>query len=376
MGMSRGEGLGAEVATSPDTGPKIGFESDREDTDREEICLDGTLVLVGCGKSKRDPEGPMDVHTASTAPDEPMSGLPGADTGPAWRAEDLYTSTYFGVKREFAEVVTSWARGYDAGPWGILSAEHGVVPHWQELKPYDTRIDDLGDDPTNPEHRVRNSLGRRRPDGQEIVTEMDAWATKVAAGLCKWVAGFRGRHAAPWENDANELLVLAGQDYIGPLRERGVFEYGIARQTGNPNEGYTFPLETRFLFEEIPAGGNGEQMGWMSVAIEQLEPVVTDRDAGTQHELGAWTGEERQCSDCGAEASEVSLAEYDDVVYCEDCEPLGRCGRCDEWTHESGLGAYPLCSDCQTDTGGQKSDPLEPEPDTQQAAITDGGPSE
>lgn len=266
-----------QVGVDPEAGPRIGFDPDQQDTDEREIYLDGTLVLVGCGKEKRHPEDPTDLHLASTAPGEPISDLPTADTGPAWRAEDLYTSTYFGVKRDLAEVVTSWARGYDAGSWGVLSAEHGVVPHWQELKPYDTSIDNLGDDPTNPEHRVQNNLGRRRPDGQEIVTEMDAWATKVAAGLCKWVAGFRERRAEPWENDANELLVLAGQDYIKPLRERGVFEYGIARQSGNPNEGYTFPLETRFLFKEIPAGGNGEQMGWMSGVIEQLEPLVNEQ---------------------------------------------------------------------------------------------------
>lgn len=103
----------------------------------------------------------------------------------------------------------------------------------------------------------------------------DAWAVDVAASLCRWVASFRDQHAKPWENDAQELIVLAGQDYIEPLRERGVFEYGISRMSGDPNEGYTFPLEPRYLFEEIPAGGNGDQMGWMSSAIEELEPLVT-----------------------------------------------------------------------------------------------------
>lgn len=274
-----------QASVDPEVGPRIGFEADEQDTDQKEIYLDGTLVLVGCGKAKRSPDDPNDLHLASTGPEEQMGKLPQSDTGPAWRAEDLYTSTYFGVKRDFAEVVTNWAQSYDAGPWGVLSAEHAVVPHWQELKPYDTSIDDIGDDPTNPDHHVSNSLGRRRPDGREIVTEMDQWAAAVAASLCKWVAGFRGRRADPWENDANELLVLAGQDYIEPLRERGVFEYGIARQTGNPNEGYTFPLQTRFLYEEIPAGGNGEQMGWMSSVIEKLEPLINDRPETEQSTL-------------------------------------------------------------------------------------------
>lgn len=287
--MAQNHSSGPTAVQDPDNGPGIGFSPDREDTKRDSIYLDGTLVLVGCGEDKRDPEDEADLHAASVGPDEPMTDLPGADTGPAWRAEDLYTSSYFGVKREFAEVVTGWARGYGAGQWAVLSAEHGVVPHWKDLKYYDTSIDDLGDDPTDPDDRVRNQYGRRRPDGQEIVTEMDQWAAQVAAGLAKWVAGFRERRATPWENDAGELLVLAGQDYINPLRERGVFEFGIARMSGNPNEGYTFPLETRYLFEEIPAGGNGEQMGWMSDVIDRLEPLVTSEPETEQATLGPTT---------------------------------------------------------------------------------------
>lgn len=252
------------------------------DTDRDSIYLDGTLVLVGCGKAKRDPDNAVDLHAANVGPGEPMTDLPGAETGPAWRAEDLYTSTYFGVKREFAEVVTQWAAARDGTPWTILSAEHGIVPHWKPLTPYDTSIKDLGDDPTNPAHRVNNSWRRRRPDGAEIVTEMDQWAATVAYGIGKWIAQFRPRRAKPWENDANTLLVLAGQGCIEPLRERGVFEYGIARMSGNPNRGYTLPVRTRYLFEEIDADGIGEQMGWLSDVIDRLQPLVNDRAATEQ----------------------------------------------------------------------------------------------
>lgn len=275
-----------QVTVQPDVGPTIGFDSEFEDTDRREIYLQKTLVLVGCGKDKRDPNDPTDLHLASVGPDEPMTDIPGGETGPAWRSEDLYTSTYFGVKREFAELVTSWARGYDAGPWSVLSAEHGAVQNWELLKPYDTTIEDLGGDPTNPDHHVRNPFCRRRPDGQEIVTEMDHWAAKVATNLCRWVASYRPRRAKPWENDANELLVLAGKKYIEPLQERGVFEYGISRMTGDPNQGPKFPLQTRFLFDEIDAGGIGEQMGWMSEVIGQLEPLVNDKDESEQSTLG------------------------------------------------------------------------------------------
>lgn len=363
---------GIQIDVGKDVGPSIGFDSDRKETDREEIYLDGTLVLVGCGKAKRDPDDPVDVHAASTAPDEPLSSIPSADSGPAWRAEDLYTSTYFNVKREFAEVVSGWAQSYDAGSWAVLSAEHGVVPHWQELKPYNTRIDDLGDDPTNPDHHVNNNLLRRRPDGQEIVTEMDQWAASVATDLARWVAGFRERGAKPWDVDANELLVLAGQDYIDPLRERGVFEYGISRMTQNPNEGFLFPLEPRFLFEEIPAGGNGEQMGWMSDVIERVDERSS---SGDQHGLGDWTGDDRACKACGESPPETQIDGYGGETYCEPCSP-DRCARCEEWTHENGLGAYPLCEDCQTDTGGQKRTPVDGPPETEQVPLSDGGRDE
>lgn len=358
---------GIQVTTG-EAGASVGFDADRQETERREVYLDGTLVLIGCGKDKRDPENPVDLHLAEVPPGEEWGG----GTGPMWRAEDLYTSTYFGVKREFADVVTAWARGYDAGPWGVLSAEHGVVENWHPLQPYNTKIDDLGDDPTNPDHRVSNPLGRRRPDGQEIVTEMDQWAASVAAGLCRWVASYRERGAEPWENDANELLVLAGQKYITPLRDRGVFEYGIARMAGDPNEGHTFPLETRYLFEEIPAGGNGEQMGWLSEVIDRLGPVVNE-DGSEQAEMGAWTGTTRSCEECGVPAADASLVERAGVVYCEECHPR-RCARCDSWTTETGLGTYPLCPDCQTQYGGQKREPVA-EDTTEQAGLIDAGAS-
>jgi len=38
---------------------------------------------------------------------------------------------------------------------------------------YDTTVNDLWADPANPGHRIDNPLGRRRPDGHELVTEMD-----------------------------------------------------------------------------------------------------------------------------------------------------------------------------------------------------------
>jgi hypothetical protein len=162
--------------------------------------------------------------------------------------------------------------------------------------------------------------------------------------------------ADPWESDANTLLVLAGQDYVEPLRKRGVFEYGISRMTGDPNAGFTLPVETRFLFEELDAGGIGEQMAWLSDAVDRLDHAA--EDAGEQYALGEWSGDQRTCASCGETPPTVELDGYGGDPYCEACAP-DRCARCGDWTHETGLGSYALCEDCQTDAGGQKRTPVE-----------------
>ena len=245
-------------------------DPDRRETAAEQIFQDGTLVLIGCGAAKRDPEDPTDVNLAEVGPDEKLAPNWSDEKGPAWRAEDLYTSTYFGVKRELAETVTQWDGDPDTTPWAILSAEHDLLWPWEVVKPYDKTIGDLGDDPTVEEDRVHNALGLRRPDGQEIVSEMDQWATMVAYGLSRWLSMHREKKAMPYTSEASTLLVLAGQDYIEPLRERGVFEFGASRMMGDVNDAYELPVDVRSLFEEIDAGGIGEQMGWMSEAIEAL----------------------------------------------------------------------------------------------------------
>jgi hypothetical protein len=205
---------------------------------------------------------------------------------------------------------------------------------------------------------------------------MDLWATNVAYSLCSWVSAFREQGAKPWEHPANELLVLAGQDYVEPLRERGVFEYGIARMTADPNEGFTFPLDVRYLFEEIDAGGIGEQMGWLSEAVERFDDA---RGEAEQQDLAALAGESRTCEHCGASGPGASLVDVDGVTVCPDCHPE-ECARCGAWTRENGLGGYPLCPDCQTERGGQTLEPYDPDPTEQldmhdALATTDGGAS-
>lgn len=325
--------------------------------DLDDVYLDNTLVLVGCGKAKRDPSDPTDLHQAAVDKGEEWGGR----EGPLWRAEDLYTSTYASVKREFAETVTRWTGGASKG-WGVLSAEHGVVPAWMPLAPYDITVSDLGDDPTDESCWAKHPY--RRPDGDEVVTEMDKWAADTALSLCKWLAGYENGQTLT-------LLVLAGQSYVEPLRKRKVFENGIARMTGDPNHGFKPDIQPRFLFEEIDAGGIGEQMAWLSDAVDTI-----DVKAETQlHQTELFDG--RECAECGTTPDESPLVERAGTVYCEDCHPR-RCNRCDEWTTENGLGAYPLCPDCQTQYGGQKREPLFEET-TEQAglidavAATDGG---
>ncbi|WP_328763353.1 DUF6884 domain-containing protein [Haloarcula salinisoli] len=44
-------------------------------------------------------------------------------------ARELYTSSYFAVKRQYVEAAVRWAGTADRWPntWGILSAEHAVL---------------------------------------------------------------------------------------------------------------------------------------------------------------------------------------------------------------------------------------------------------
>lgn len=262
---------------------------DATDGDREPVFLDGTLVLVGCGNAKRDPADPDDVAAATTAPGETTGTVPGGKTGPAWPAQDLYTSAYFSLKADFAQTATEWADDHDTPAWSILSAKHGVANPNREVTPYDTTVADLGADPTNPDHRVDNPNGLRRPDGRQVVTEMDMWARQVAHDLTRWVAQFRPDDGRPWENEANELLILAGRDYINALQERGVFEYGTARMGGNPNDGVKFPLKVRGLFDNIGANGNGQQMAWLSDDVDRMEKGLPQRHPAEQVTLAEGT---------------------------------------------------------------------------------------
>jgi len=93
-------------------------------------------------------------------------------------AGQLYTSKYFERK---------WAiAGIEGDKRWVLSAEHHVLPPDKEISPYDTSMDELDEE------------------------ETAAWAEEVTDQLA----------LAEWTDDPEAtLVVLAGQDYVEPLRE-------------------------------------------------------------------------------------------------------------------------------------------------------------
>ncbi|WP_436909957.1 DUF6884 domain-containing protein [Halosimplex marinum] len=178
------------------------------------------FVLVGCGAAKRD-----------------------RDHGKKWPAKDLYTSTYFEKKREYAETL--------GDQWAVLSAEHGLVWPDQKLRPYETSIDDLDDD------------------------ALDELAYEVGMDLIDWIA---------WEQadgvEVDEIVVLAGKKYIDPLRERETFHAGVPANV-------VFPLQQNDL------GGIGEQMGWLKDRVETTRQTTLVPDGGPCNQRYVGTGTER-----------------------------------------------------------------------------------
>lgn len=167
-----------------------------------------TFVIVGCGSAKR-----------------PAELVPGTLRTKSWPAKDLYTSTYFRKKREFAEVV--------GDQWMILSAEHGLIPPGSEIRPYDTSIDDLDNE------------------------ELDGLAFAIGCTLIEWIEWTRSDGT-----EVDRIVVLAGRRYLDPLRDRDVFTAGIEPRVV-------------FQFQQLDLGGIGEQMAWLSKRIESADQHQT-----------------------------------------------------------------------------------------------------
>ncbi|ESP86837.1 DUF6884 domain-containing protein [Candidatus Halobonum tyrrellensis] len=145
-----------------------------------------TIALVGCGSQKRDLEDEQVV-----------------------RIDQLYTSTYFQLKREYAQACCD--------DYYILSAKFGLVPPAALVaESYDLTVHDLDDD------------------------ALAAWVARIDNRLTSISA------------DAT-LVVLAGQAYIDPLRD--------TLNDAPPDVFYPF----------ADTEGIGEQMGWLSREIETAE---------------------------------------------------------------------------------------------------------
>lgn len=184
------------------------------------------FVIVGCGAAKRDRELE-----------------PGTLQVKRYPAKDLYTSTYFQKKREYAEEV--------GDQWMILSALHGLLPPGEKIKPYDVTIDDLDDD------------------------RLDDLAHRVGMTLIEWVTWEQGEG-----NEVDEIVVLAGKKYLDPLRKRDAFRAGVDARL-------SFPLQQNDL------GGIGEQMGWLKERVEtqnhQQTELVPDGGSANSREVGPAT---------------------------------------------------------------------------------------
>jgi hypothetical protein len=159
--------------------------------------------IIGCGSDKRD---------------EPSE------------ARELYTSTYFQLKRDYAE--DRWE------DYCILSAEHGFLQPDEIVSPYDTTVTD--DD----------------FDREVFVSEL-ADSTVMNVNIVMM--------------GPEKLPVLAGQTYIELLEQAFKMYEPIGMDVGTFNERheqvvdgeYQMPVEIEPVFQEHELGGIGEQMAWL-----------------------------------------------------------------------------------------------------------------
>ena len=155
------------------------------------------IALIGCGKSK------VDLDDGETVP-----------------AKDLYDSTYFRLKREFAETCCD--------KWRILSAKHGLLAPDEEIEPYDASL--------NP-----------RSDSYIGDYQAGKWAVQTSQSL-RVFDSFQAIHA--------RYVVLAGEDYVTHIEEE-------LKRGSRP---------VAFPFRADDLAGNGDQMGWLREQIDTDHP--------------------------------------------------------------------------------------------------------
>lgn len=249
----------------------------------------GVFVLTGCSQSKKQT-------------DEPISAC------------ELYDSVYWDKKRELSDAIVEWSDPPTAA-WNILSAEHGVLPPMREIEAYDTSIEDLRGEPLgwDSPHIL--------PNGTRVTTKLDWWAHCVRGRLIDWLrAPFRADQYAERRTPCGELVILLGERYLDPLRERGVF-------TGIPESIHTDGLagkhtiegltRVRYAFQEHDFSGNGKQMHWMKQRAEELR---SHHDCGQDDlgSVGAGYVRERPLWQLGRPDIDVEGTEQADLFAFED----------------------------------------------------------
>jgi hypothetical protein len=248
----------------------------------------GRFVLIGCGAAKAQ-------ETVE--------------------ARELYTSSYFAVKRQYAEAAVQWARTADrrANTWGILSAEHGVLMPRLEVGPYDTTIDDLRG------VLISGEPAYELPSGEPVETELDQWAMRIHSALGSWL--WRPFAADQEDSPCRELVVLAGGDYVDALRERDIFSgRPTAIRTGRETYRALPPKATvRFPFQEREFDGMFDQMAWLSERADELSAEaaparraeLSSFDGGYERERASWQTARQGVDIEGTE--QASLESFEDV---------------------------------------------------------------
>jgi len=234
-------------------------------TDPEPIPsrTNGVFVLIGCSQAKQETDEPV-------------------------LACELYDSVYWDKKREFSEAVVQWS-DQPTVAWNILSAEHAVLPPKMEIEYYDTSISDLRGEPLGWD------CPHILPNGERVTTELDWWAYRVRGMLIDWLrAPFRADQYSEQRTPCGELVVLLGDRYLDPLKERGVFT-GIpeSAHTDGPAGKHTVEglTRVRYAFQERDFSGNGEQMSWMK---ERAAELRSQHDRGQDNLGSVGAGYERQ----------------------------------------------------------------------------------
>jgi hypothetical protein len=216
-----------------------------------------TVALLGCGKSKRSP-----INTTEDEEALVQTQLGVSETGPqTWQARKLYTSVYFAKKRDFGDYITQWADDAEQYRMAILSAKHYVVPHRNQLEHYNQSIKDISKSALT--HSISDDL--TAVDGSSIETDYDLWVRNVTISMQEWLSTLTStlpQHK--YDPHSLKVAILAGSDYTKPLKE-SVFEYGLSNLSVEyDNRDWITTVTPRYIFDEIQAGGNGDQMGWLN----------------------------------------------------------------------------------------------------------------